>query len=73
VRSPKPPHETTGILTVSLENLGGTEVSAALRERWKIVTRPALWASSVRVSIAPYTEQRDVDVVLEAFDTLSRE
>jgi selenocysteine lyase/cysteine desulfurase len=73
VRSPKPPFETTGILTIELENLGGTDVSAALRERWKIITRPALRASSVRVSLAPYTALDDVDLLLEAFGTLSRE
>ncbi|MGH2550721.1 MAG: aminotransferase class V-fold PLP-dependent enzyme, partial [Thermomicrobiales bacterium] len=73
VRSPKPPFETTGILTISLDNLGGTEASAALRERWKIITRPALRASSVRVSLAPYTTLEDVDVLLGAFDTLSKE
>ena len=73
VRSPTPPAESTGIVTVSLDNLDGAAVSTALRDRWNIITRPALRASSVRISIAPYTERADVDVLIEALNALSIE
>src|SRR6478752_2605101 len=57
---------TTGIATVSLDNIGGVEFSAALRDEWKVITRPALWQTSVRFSLAPYVEAEDIDYVLDA-------
>jgi len=71
IKSPTAPGATTGIATVSLDNIGGVEFSAALRDEWKIITRPALWQTSVRFSLAPYVEEDDVDYVLDAISTLA--
>ena len=71
IHSPTNPSDMTGINTVSLESMGGTEFSATLREKHRIVTRPALRATSVRFSLACYTEERDVDNLLEVIASLA--
>lgn len=71
LHSPVAPGEANGIATVSLEAVDGVAVSAALRERWRIVTRPALRGTSVRVSLAAFVEERDLDLLLEALATLA--
>jgi selenocysteine lyase/cysteine desulfurase len=73
IRSPKNPAEGTGINTVSLDNMGGVDFSAALRDRFRIIQRPALRASSVRFSLACYIDESDVDFLLEAIGTLASE
>jgi selenocysteine lyase/cysteine desulfurase len=70
--SPTDPALATGIQTVALDGLPGTDASAALRERWSIVTRPALRGSSVRVSLAAFTDETDLDRLEEALRTLAR-
>jgi cysteine desulfurase/selenocysteine lyase len=62
---------TTGIATFSLDAMDGAAVSAALRDRWQIVQRPALRATSVRVSLAPFVEESDGDRLLDALATLA--
>jgi selenocysteine lyase/cysteine desulfurase len=71
LHSPPDPAKATGIATVSLASMAGVALSAALRERWRIVQRPALWGSSVRVSLAAFVEERDVDLLLAALRTLA--
>jgi selenocysteine lyase/cysteine desulfurase len=73
IHSPRDPRQGTGINTVSLANMDGAALSAALRDRFKIVTRPALRATTVRVSLAAFIEQRDVDHLLESLTTLATE
>ena len=69
--SPAEPDHATGIATVSLDGVDGVTVSAALRERWRIVTRPALRGTSVRISLAAFVEERDVDLLLNSLATLA--
>jgi selenocysteine lyase/cysteine desulfurase len=71
LHSPADPAAATGIATVSLDNVDGVTVSAALRERWRIVTRPALRGTSVRVSLAAFVEERDVDLLLDSLAALA--
>lgn len=71
VHSPKDPQDGTGINTVSIETMDGVAFSAALRERFKVITRPALRGTTVRVSLAVYTEEDDVDRLLGAIETLA--
>jgi selenocysteine lyase/cysteine desulfurase len=73
IRSPLNPAEATGIATVSLDNMGGVDFSSALRDRYRIIQRPALWATSVRFSLACYIEEDDIDYLLGAIATLARE
>ena len=71
VHSPCDPAQATGIATVSLGNVDGVTLSAALRERWRIITRPALYGTTVRISLAAFVKRRDVDLLLEALTTLA--
>jgi L-cysteine/cystine lyase len=71
LHSPADLGEATGIATVALDNVDGVKVSAALHERWRIVTRPALRGTSVRVSLAVFVEERDVDLLLASLAALA--
>lgn len=71
LHSPTDPALATGIATVSLDDVDGVTVSAALRERWAIVTRPALRGTSVRVSLAAFTDERDIDRLVTSLATLA--
>jgi selenocysteine lyase/cysteine desulfurase len=61
----------TGIVTYSLEGVAGTTLATTLRQH-KIITRPALHGTSVRVSIAAFTNEHDLDRLLEVTATLAR-
>ena len=63
----------TGIATVSLGNMDGKQLSAALRDRYQIIQRPALRATTVRISLAAFIEDDDVDTLLSALTTLAKE
>lgn len=71
VKSPENPREATGIATISLPNMTGFTASNALRDRWKILTRPALRARSVRISLAAFNDERDLDLLLNSLTTLA--
>jgi selenocysteine lyase/cysteine desulfurase len=71
VRSPNDPALAAGIVTVALAGVDGVTAAAALRERWRIVTRAALRGTSVRVSLAPFVEEGDVARLLESLATLT--
>jgi selenocysteine lyase/cysteine desulfurase len=73
VRSQANPNDGTGIVTFSLEGVPGTTLALALRERWNILTRPALGGSSVRASVACFTAEADLDLLAEAVETVERE
>lgn len=73
IRSPRNLDDCTGINTVQLANMEGTAVSTALRERWNMHQRAALWGSSVRISLAAFIEERDVDALVDALATLAQE
>lgn len=71
IHSPRNLRDATGITTISLDNMDGVALSAALHERWKMIQRPALRNTSVRISLAAFIEERDVDQLIEALTTLS--
>ena len=73
IRSPLNLEESTGIATFSLENKDGVAVSTALRERWNMIQRAALWGSSVRISLAAFVEESDVDRLIENIAVLAAE
>ena len=53
--------------------MDGVAVSTALRERWQMLQRPALRGSSVRISLAPFIHEADVDALVAALRTLATE
>jgi selenocysteine lyase/cysteine desulfurase len=71
IHSPCNPRDGTGINTVSIESMDGVAFSAALRDRFKIITRPALRGTTVRISLAVYIEEADVDYLLQSIATLA--
>ncbi len=73
IHSPLDLNNANGIATVSLDNMDGVALSAALRERWNMIQRPALRGSSVRISLAAFIEESDVDLLVEALATLATE
>lgn len=72
IHSPAP-EEGTGINCVSLAQLDGVEFSRRLRDNFGIVQRAALWGSAVRISLASYIEDGDVDYLLDAIGTIAAE
>jgi selenocysteine lyase/cysteine desulfurase len=68
IKSPVDPDEATGIATVALANVDGVRLAALLQER-KVITRPALGGTSVRLSLAAFVEERDIDECLDVLAT----
>jgi cysteine desulfurase/selenocysteine lyase len=60
----------TGIVTIGVPGIDGPTLSTALRERWNILTRPALRGTSVRVSLAAFTSEQDLDALVEGVATV---
>lgn len=58
-------NSATGILTFNAEGINGEALAARLREHWKIYTRAALNKKSVRVSIAAFTNEDDLDMLVQ--------
>ena len=73
IRSPQDLNHATAITTFSLDNMDGVAVSTALRERWKMMQRAALRGSSVRISLASFIEESDVDQLVENLRILAAE
>lgn len=66
------PERGTGINCLSLATKDGIEFSRRLREEYQIVQRPALWSTAVRISLASFIEDDDVDYLLEAIGVIAR-
>lgn len=73
IHSPLNLRDATGIATISLDKMDGVALSAALRERWQMIQRPALWGTSVRISLAAFIEESDVDRLVDSLVTLTTE
>ena len=73
IHSPRDLNQTTGIVTFSLDGIPGTDIAPALRDRWNILTRPALNGTSVRAAITCFTVEADLDLLAEAVATIRRE
>ena len=73
LRSPESHGFSTGIVTFSVDGLNGDEVNSQMLERWKVLGRPALQQSAMRLCCAFFTEDREIDTILEAISTLANE
>ncbi len=73
LRSPESHEFSTGIVTFSVDGLDGDEVNSQMLERWKVLGRPALQQSAMRLCCAFFTEDREIDTILEAISTLANE
>ncbi len=65
----------TGIVAFAVEGMEGNEVSDALRNRWQIAQRATNInePSGVRISVAFYTTDSELDTLVEAVTTLAGE
>ena len=65
----------TGTVTFAIDGVDGGEVSAALKERWQIVQRATYLTepSGVRISVAFYTSEEELDVLVGAVKVLAAE
>src|SRR5690606_12003156 len=73
IHSPLNLRDATGIATISLDNVDGVTLSAALRDRWNMIQRAALRGTSVRISLAAFIEESDVDKLISALRTVATE
>lgn len=72
IHSPLDLRAATGINTISLDNMDGVALSTALRERWNMIQRAALRGTSVRISLAAFIEEADVDQLVDNLVTLAK-
>ena len=65
----------TGIVAFAIEGMEGTDVSEALRNRWQITQRATYInePTGVRISVAFYTSDTELDTLVEAVTTLAGE
>ncbi len=65
----------TGIVAFAIEGMEGTAVSEALRNRWQITQRATYInePTGVRISVAFYTSDAELDTLVEAVTTLAGE
>ena len=65
----------TGIVSFAIEGMEGTDVSEALRNRWQITQRATYInePTGVRISVAFYTSDTELDTLVEAVTTLAGE
>ena len=73
LRSPEPPEMSTGIVTFSVEGLTGVELSNQMWERWRILGRRALDETAMRVCVAFFTSDEEIEVTVSAMSTLANE
>ena len=65
----------TGIVAFAIDGMEGNEVSGALTDRWQIAQRATYInkPSGVRISVAFYTNDSELDTLVEAVTTLAGE
>ena len=73
LRSPESSEFSTGIVTFSVEGLTGTELNKQMFERWRILGRPALKFTAMRLSPAFFTSEAEIDTIISAIGTLANE
>lgn len=75
VVSSRRPETRSGIVTFAIAGMEGDEVSTALRQRWQIVQRGTYMTdpTGVRISVAFYTSDAELDTLVEAVTTLAGE
>lgn len=74
VSSPRPDSQT-GTVTFALQGMAGKDLDHALRNRWQIVQRGTYMTepTGVRISIAFYTSDEEIEALIEAVKVLSKE
>ena len=71
LRSPEDPSVSTGIVTFSVAGLAGDELNRRMWEGWRILGRPALRQTAMRVSVAFFTTEDEIGAVVDALSALA--
>jgi selenocysteine lyase/cysteine desulfurase len=75
VVSSRRPDSQTGTVTFAIEGMDGKDVDHALRNRWQIVQRGTYMTepTGVRISVAFYTSDEELDTLVDAVKVLAKE
>ena len=73
LRSPEDPSFSTGIVTFSVDGLAGEELNRQMWERWRVLGRPALRETAMRLSVAFFNTEREIQTVISAIGALASE
>ena len=73
LRSPEGREFSTGIVTFSVDGLDGDQLNSQMFERWRVLGRPALDHSAMRLCCAFFIEDREIDTVIEGISALANE
>ncbi|HWP49895.1 MAG TPA: aminotransferase class V-fold PLP-dependent enzyme [Candidatus Limnocylindrales bacterium] len=71
--SPLDPTLSTGLITFSLDILPGEELLTLLWSRWKILSRLVKKPDGVRISIAFFTQEAEIEVFLQGIEKIVAE
>ena len=73
LRSPESLEFSTGIMTYSIDGLSGNDLNTQMWERWRVLGRPALKQTAMRLSTAFFTSDQEVDTVISAIGEVANE
>ena len=73
LRNPEDPSFSTGIVTFSVDGLAGEELNRQMWERWRVLGRPALRETAMRLSVAFFNTEREMETVISAIGALGSE
>ena len=60
-------------MTFSVAGIDGTELNSQMWERWKVLGRPALAQTAMRVSTTFFSSDQEIDTIVSAISTLANE
>ena len=73
LRSPEPRDFSTGIVTFSVDGLSGADLNRRMFDRWRILGRPSLNDTAMRLSCAFFNSDQEVATVIGAVSVLANE
>ncbi|HAL47628.1 MAG: aminotransferase class V-fold PLP-dependent enzyme [SAR202 cluster bacterium] len=73
LRSPESREFSTGIVTFSVDGLSGTELNRQMFERWRVLARPSLNDTAMRLSCAFFNSDQEIETVIDAVSVLANE
>lgn len=75
ILSSQRPESHTGVVTFAIDGVEGKDLTQALKTRWKMTQRATYMTrpTGVRISVAFYTSQEELDALVGAVQVLARE
>ncbi len=71
LRSPGRQETSTGIVTFSVNGLSGEELNRRMWDEWRVLGRPALTQEAMRLSVAFFNDEEEIETVARAIATLA--